>query len=200
VCPRAVLAAVVKRKIPSPGRESNPRTPIVRPVAQRCTDWAITALVKSWRSDNTYLLLLCVCVRRKESISPNWNFGWFPSSKTALIIWECLGVLYEGVSKSFQIGLMEEVLQMLQLSATRCSCIAVLWVGLVSFAAITFCVASQRMFIVVYFVMTQFGNLWIHSCILKPSYYRHIGLQVQSMCTLYLVYIISMTGPQGCGG
>jgi hypothetical protein len=37
VCPRAVLEAVVKRKIPSPRRESNPRTPIVQPVAQRYT-------------------------------------------------------------------------------------------------------------------------------------------------------------------
>jgi hypothetical protein len=33
----------------------------------------------------------------------------------------------------------------------------------VSFAAITLCVASQRVFIVVvYFVMTQFGNFWIY--------------------------------------
>jgi hypothetical protein len=39
VGPRAVLDAVVKRKIPSPRRESNPRTPIVQPVAQRYTDW-----------------------------------------------------------------------------------------------------------------------------------------------------------------
>jgi hypothetical protein len=31
--PRAVLDAVVKRKIPSPRRESNPKTPIVQPVA-----------------------------------------------------------------------------------------------------------------------------------------------------------------------
>jgi hypothetical protein len=39
VGPRAVLdAVVVKRKIPSPRRESNPRTPIVQPVAQRYTD------------------------------------------------------------------------------------------------------------------------------------------------------------------
>jgi hypothetical protein len=35
--PRAVVDAVVKRKIPSPRRESNPRTPIVQPVAQRYT-------------------------------------------------------------------------------------------------------------------------------------------------------------------
>jgi hypothetical protein len=37
VDPRAVLDAVVKRKIPSPQRESNPRTPIVQPVGQ-CYD------------------------------------------------------------------------------------------------------------------------------------------------------------------
>jgi hypothetical protein len=42
---RAVLDTMAKRKIPSPRRESNPRTPIVQPVAQRYTDWAITALV-----------------------------------------------------------------------------------------------------------------------------------------------------------
>jgi hypothetical protein len=44
VVPRAVLDAVVKRKIPNPPRESNPSDPIVQPVAQRYTDWAITAL------------------------------------------------------------------------------------------------------------------------------------------------------------
>jgi hypothetical protein len=32
----------------------------------------------------------------------------------------------------------------------------------VSFAAITLCVASQRVFVVVYFGMTQFGNFWLH--------------------------------------
>jgi hypothetical protein len=31
---RAVLDSVVKREIPSPRRESNPRIPIVQPVAQ----------------------------------------------------------------------------------------------------------------------------------------------------------------------
>jgi hypothetical protein len=48
---------------------------------------------------------------------------------------------------------------MLQLSATRCSCIAVLWVSVVSFAAITLCVASQRMFVVVYFVIHSVRKL-----------------------------------------
>jgi hypothetical protein len=38
VGPRAVLDAVVKRKIPSPCRESNPRTPIVQPEAHLYTD------------------------------------------------------------------------------------------------------------------------------------------------------------------
>jgi hypothetical protein len=39
---------VVKRKIPSPRRESNLRTPIVQPVAQRYTDWAVSALRDLW--------------------------------------------------------------------------------------------------------------------------------------------------------
>jgi hypothetical protein len=38
VGPRTVLDAVVKRKVPSSRRESNPRTPIVQPVVQRYTD------------------------------------------------------------------------------------------------------------------------------------------------------------------
>jgi hypothetical protein len=46
VGPRAVLDAVVERKILSPRRESKPRTPIVQPIAQRYTDWTIMALQK----------------------------------------------------------------------------------------------------------------------------------------------------------
>jgi hypothetical protein len=46
--PRAVLDAVVKRKIPSPHRESNRRTLIVQPVTHRYTDWAIMALLLSF--------------------------------------------------------------------------------------------------------------------------------------------------------
>jgi hypothetical protein len=49
---------------------------------------------------------------------------------------------YEGVSKSFQTGHLERVLQMVQLSTIRRSCIAILWLSLVSSAAITLCVAS----------------------------------------------------------
>jgi hypothetical protein len=49
---------------------------------------------------------------------------------------------YDGVSKSFRTCFLERELQMVQLAATSCSCIAILWVSLVSFAAITICVAS----------------------------------------------------------
>jgi hypothetical protein len=52
---------------------------------------------------------------------------------------------------------------MVQFSATRCSCIAILRVSLVSFTAITLCVASQRVFIVVvvvvYFVIDSVRKL-----------------------------------------
>jgi len=36
--PKAVLDAVVKKKIPNPHRESNPDHPIVQPVASRYTE------------------------------------------------------------------------------------------------------------------------------------------------------------------
>jgi hypothetical protein len=39
------MEAVVKRKIPSPRQEPNPRTPFVQPVAQRSTDWAIKIIL-----------------------------------------------------------------------------------------------------------------------------------------------------------
>jgi len=38
----------------------------------------------------------------------------------------------------------------------------------VSFAAITVCVASQRVFIVVISLWTQSGNFWIHRHVHKP--------------------------------
>jgi hypothetical protein len=67
---------------------------------------------------------------------------------------------YEGVSKSIRTGRLEGEQQMVQLSATRCSCIAILWVSLVSFTAITLCVASERVFIVVvYFVVDSVRKL-----------------------------------------
>jgi hypothetical protein len=60
-----------------------------------------------------------------------------------------------------RVGRLERELQMVQLSVTRRSCIAILWVGLVSFVAITLCVAFQRVFIVVsvYFVIDSVRKL-----------------------------------------
>jgi hypothetical protein len=70
---------------------------------------------------------------------------------------------HEGISKSFQTGRLERELQMVQLCATMCSYIAILWVSLVSIGAITLRVTSQRVFVVVvYFIMTQSENFWIH--------------------------------------
>jgi len=64
--------------------------------------------------------------------------------------------IYDGVSKSFLTACLKRELQMVQLSATRYSCVTILWVSLVSFATITFCVASQWVFIVVvYFVINS---------------------------------------------
>jgi hypothetical protein len=59
-------------------------------------------------------------------------------------------------------------MQMVQLSATRRSCIAIMWVSLVSFAAITICVAFQRVFVVVvvYFIIDLVRKLLnIPSCV-----------------------------------
>jgi hypothetical protein len=69
-----------------------------------------------------------------------------------MIVWCCI--------QKFPDGRMERELQMVQLSATRCSYIATLWASLVSFAPISLCVASQLVFIS---LSTQSGNFWIHS-------------------------------------
>jgi hypothetical protein len=72
-------------------------------------------------------------------------------------------VMYEGVSKSFRTGRLERELQMVQLSATRCSCIAILSVSVVSFAAIAPLVASQRLIprVSVYFVIDSVPKLLV---------------------------------------
>jgi hypothetical protein len=71
------------------------------------------------------------------------------------------------VTVSFSRRTLERELRMVQLSATSCSCIAILWVSLVSFAAITLCLASQRVFIFVsvYFVIDSVRKLLV-----TPSY------------------------------
>jgi hypothetical protein len=86
------------------------------------------------------------------------SFSCTVSRSVALCKQDC--EIYEGVSKSLRTGPLERELQMVQLSVTRCSCIAILWVSLVSFAAITLCDASQRVFVVVvYFVIESVRKL-----------------------------------------
>jgi hypothetical protein len=102
--------------------------------------------------------------------------------------------VYEGITKSIRTGRLEREMQMVQLSATRCSCIVILWVILVSFAAITLCVASQRVFIVVivvvviYFVMTWSGNLWIHPSYFPPSSYPLHQFNIAKLLRYFVVH------------
>jgi hypothetical protein len=44
---------VVKRKIPSPRKELNPRTPIIQPIAQHYTKHSLRKMVISSFSSNT---------------------------------------------------------------------------------------------------------------------------------------------------
>jgi hypothetical protein len=57
VGPRAVLDAVVERKISSPRRESNPRTPIVQPVAQVKVKRELSLCLIKYHVMKTYPLL-----------------------------------------------------------------------------------------------------------------------------------------------
>jgi hypothetical protein len=63
VWPRAVLDTVVKRKIPSSRRESNPRTPIVQPVAILAHLVNINTLLRGSESELT--VLICMIRRSK---------------------------------------------------------------------------------------------------------------------------------------
>jgi hypothetical protein len=78
--------------------------------------------------------------------------------------------LIQGLSKCFRTGRLERKLQMVQLSATMCSSVAILWVSLVSFVALTLCVASQRVFVFIS-LSTRSGNFWIRPCFKLHSLY-----------------------------
>jgi hypothetical protein len=103
------------------------------------------------------------------------------------------------LSKSFRNGRLEWGLQMIQLSATRCSCIAILWVSLVSFAAITLCVASQWLFVVVVVVVVvvYFFIDSVRKLLYTPSY----SVPVFSILTTNedMCYVLYMTGRPAFG-
>jgi hypothetical protein len=61
-----------------------------------------------------------------------------------------------------------------------------LWVSLVSFAAITLCVASQRVFIVVSFVIDSVRKFWIHTHI---YIYIYIYIYVKHIFMLNLLAV-----------
>jgi hypothetical protein len=98
--------------------------------------------------------------------------------------------MYDCVSKNFRTGRLERELHIVQLSATRCSCIATMWVSLASFAAITLCIASQRVFVVVsvYFVIDSVRKL-----LDTPSY------TVSSIHTAASTYMPSLNIPEMSG-
>jgi hypothetical protein len=76
-------------------------------------------------------------------------------------------------SQNFWTDRLERELQMVELSATRCSCIAILWVSLVSSATIILYVASQLVFIVVsvnFFIDSVRKLLDTHSYLCCPCY------------------------------
>jgi hypothetical protein len=75
--------------------------------------------------------------------------GSFPGGKAAGAWSWPLTSICEGVSESLRTGRLEWELQMAEFCSTRCSCISILWVSLVSFVAVTLCVASQLVVIVV---------------------------------------------------
>jgi len=79
---------------------------------------------------------------------------------------------YEGVSKSFRTGRLKRELKMVQLSATRCSCVAIFRVNLLSSVAISLCVDSQLMFIVVYSVIDVVRKL------LDTHSYHNLNMKV----------------------
>jgi hypothetical protein len=132
--------------------------------------------IRLWSGSLAFRRLQCtesldlLCLRLKRGVRKclegggRWLFGDSIPTFAGInfcFIWPLFPLrrLYEAVSKSFRTGRLERELQTVQLSATRCSCIAILWVILVSFAAITLCVASQRVFVFVYFVIDSVRKL-----------------------------------------
>jgi hypothetical protein len=114
--------------------------------------------------------------------------------RTASRFWSSLltNKIRYGSVKSFRTGRLERELQMVQLSATGCSCIAILWVSLVRFPAITLCFASKRVFLV-YFVIDLVRKLYgstSYICICSKG----ISAKSQRYCHCYFLMIGLYTG------
>jgi hypothetical protein len=68
VGPRAVLDALVKRKIPSPRQESNPRTPIVQPVVILNTAQTKCLSFRPWLCEDTSSTTMVISSEGKDSV------------------------------------------------------------------------------------------------------------------------------------
>jgi hypothetical protein len=83
-----------------------------------------------------------------RNFAPGWAAVWPRTGPGRL--WHTSITSYMRVYQKLS-GLIawSENCKMVQLFASRCNCIAILWDSLVSFTAVTLCVASQRVFVVV---------------------------------------------------
>jgi hypothetical protein len=141
-------------------RISGPR-PSVEPISSRIQVHRVTA--------TRYCSAICGSSRTTQSALVFWTSVVRFSLKCIKLILRCNlhACYYESVSKSFRTGRLERELQMVQFSATKCSCIAILWASLVSFAAITFVLLLNECLLLWGYISLsiQSGNFWI------PSYY-----------------------------
>jgi hypothetical protein len=153
VGPRAVLDVVVKRKIPSPRRESKPRTPIVQSVAGKTKSYR-------WANpfDKTSLYSKVVAYSARLEV-PDWKHGLCKGIGLLCVKLEQMWT----IPHAFVRGCVQKFPDWPPgaRAVTRCSCIPILWLSLVSFATMTLFVASQRVFIVVsvYFIINSIRKL-----------------------------------------
>jgi len=113
-----------------------------------------------------------------QSIAQN---GFYLASKT---------VATRGCIQILQTGRLERELKMVQLSATRRSCIAILWVSLVSFAAITLWMQQQWIIpkVSVYFVIDS-----VRKILVTPLYIiQRISTSFESRVLISLLYRIGL--------
>jgi hypothetical protein len=89
-----------------------------------------------------------------------------------------------GCIQKFPDSRLERVLQIVQLPATRCSFIAILWVSLVSFTAIIRCVASQRVILKVsiyLFIDSILKLLWMFQKLPRTLLSGHLALHATTV-------------------
>jgi hypothetical protein len=114
-----------------------------------------------WSADVSYQSCHPISTRHKAEVTNihvqtrRYSKDYVPNSRSSLFNLQHI----RGSIKSLRTDRLKRELQMVQLSTTSCSCIAILWVSLVSFAAITLCISSQRVFVVVYFVIDSVRKL-----------------------------------------